>query len=219
MGRRRGGEATEAEGEWLGTPEVGRRLGLTPGAVWHHISRGRLKARRIGGRYRMRTEDVEAFRLWRARESALRGRTDGRLPAGAPRGSLNAIKDGHASLRLGPVLRELAPRTRQAVQTTVAVEALRRASFAPNPRERNRARITAAIDVLDAYREAVRVAPRHELDRHVRVLRAMAPFLRPSRLHDQARLVEGALARARGSDGPQACREGLGRRGYGRFEP
>ena len=37
-----------------------------------------------------------------------------------------------------------------------------------------RARIAAAIDVIEAYRRAVAVPPRHELDRH-RILRAMAP--------------------------------------------
>lgn len=169
----------DAEGEEIGSTEVGRRLGLTRAGVWHHVRRGALATRRTAAGCRFRPEDVEAFRLARRREAALRGLPEGAGLGGAPRGNLNPMKRGETSRRLNRALRDLAPRTRQAVQTAVAAEVLRRAAAAPDASARHRARIAAAIDVIEAYRRAVAVPPRHELDRHLRILRAMAPFLAP----------------------------------------
>ena len=108
---------------------------------------------------RIDPEDLEAFRLDREYHIALYGDIRGGV-AGAPRGNLNTVKNGAKIGRLNRALRDLAPRTRQAVQTAVAAEVLRRAAAAPNASARHRARIAAAIDVIEAYRRAVAVPPR-----------------------------------------------------------
>ena len=150
----------------VGAPVAARRLGISRRCVLYHIRRGALAALSTPYGWRIEPEDLEAFRLDREYRVAFYGSIRGGV-AGAPRG------------RLSRALRDLAPCTRQAVQTAVAAEVLRRAAAAPDASARHRARIAAAIDVIEAYRRAVAVPPRHELDRHLRILRAMAPFLAP----------------------------------------
>lgn len=160
----------------IGAAEAARRLGISRRGLLYNIHRGALPALRTPYGWRIQPEDLEAFRLDRKYRVAVYGDIRGGV-AGAPRGNLNTVKNGAKIGRLNRILRDLAPRTRQAVQTAVAAEVLRRAAAAPDASTRHRARIAAAIDVIEAYRRAVAVPPRHELDRHVRVLRAMAPFL------------------------------------------
>ena len=162
----------------VGALEAARRLGISRRCVLYHIRRGALAALSTPYGWRIEPEDLEAFRLDREYRVAFYGSIRGGV-AGAPRGHLNGVTNGANIGRLNHALRDLGPRTRQDVQTAVAAEVLRRAAAAPDASARHRARIAAAIDVIEAHRRAVAVPPRHELDRHLRILRAMAPFLAP----------------------------------------